>query len=281
MFSGFMMNTWVAASLVAVVAGVVGFFVVLRGAAFVAHALPQGAFAGAAGAALIGVNALVGLGAFAVLGALGIAWMGRRGHHSVATALGLVMMLGLGAMFLSLSVAYGPEVYSLLFGEVIGVARSELLPIAILGVMSVLAVATMWRPLLLDSALPQVAEARGVRRMLLEVAFLLVVAIATVMTVPVVGAFLMFSLMIAPAAAARCLTDRPVRALLLSVLIAGCVVWLAIVLSYETNWPIGFFVGVEGAIAFAVARVIQYLRRSSSQHLSVRNEPALATAGLS
>ncbi|MBO0708608.1 MAG: metal ABC transporter permease, partial [Candidatus Dormibacteraeota bacterium] len=72
MFSSFMLNTWVAASIVAVVAGGIGFFCVLRGAAFVAHAVPQGAFAGAAAAALLGLNTLLGLGAFSVLGALGI-----------------------------------------------------------------------------------------------------------------------------------------------------------------------------------------------------------------
>ena len=279
MFSGFMLNTWVAASIVAVVAGVVGFLVVLRGATFVAHALPQGAFAGAAGAALIGVSAIVGLGSFAVLGALGIAWMGRRAQHSVATALVLVLMLGLGAMFLSLSVEYAHEVYSLLFGEVIGVARSELLPIALLGATSVVAVATLWRPLLFDSSLPQVAEARGVRRTLLEVAFLLIVAMATSMTVPVVGAFLMFSLMVAPAAAARSLTDRPVRALMGSVAIATVVAWLAIVLSYETNWPLGFFVGAEGAVAYALARVVQLVRRSSGRHLVLSGEVAVGPGG--
>ena len=84
--------------------------------------VPQGAFAGAAGASLLGVNTLIGLGAFALLGALGIGWLGRRGRHDVATALALVVMLGLGALFLSFSVQYAPEIYSLLFGEVLGVS---------------------------------------------------------------------------------------------------------------------------------------------------------------
>ena len=122
MFSGFMVNAWIVASVVAAVAGVVGFFVVLRGSAFVAHALPNGSFAGAAGAALVGVNTLIGLAVFSLLGALGIGLLGRRGRHDVATALTLVMMLALGALFLSLSVQYAPEVYSLLFGEVLGIS---------------------------------------------------------------------------------------------------------------------------------------------------------------
>src|ERR1700677_3063111 len=104
MFSGFMLNAWEVASIVAVVAGLVGFFVVLRGSAFVAHAIPNGSLAGAAGASLIGVNTVFGFGVFALLGALGIGVLGRRGRHDVVTALALVMMLGLGALFLKLNV---------------------------------------------------------------------------------------------------------------------------------------------------------------------------------
>jgi zinc/manganese transport system permease protein len=121
-----MVNTWIAASVVAVVSGVIGFFVVLRGSAFVAHALPQGAFAGAAGAALVGASTLGGLGVFSLLGAVAIGWLGRRGRHDVVTALALVLMLGLGALFLSFSSEYAPEIYSLLFGEVLGVSSGEL-----------------------------------------------------------------------------------------------------------------------------------------------------------
>ena len=152
-FSSFMLNTWIAATVVAVVAGAIGFFCVLRGAAFVAHAVPQGAFAGAAGAALIGVNTLLGLGLFSVLGALTIGWLGRRGRHDVVTALALVSMLGLGALFLSFSVEYEPEIYGLLFGQVLGVAQDQLLPIAALGALAVVVIACVFRPLLeLDRA---------------------------------------------------------------------------------------------------------------------------------
>ena len=133
MFSGFMTNAWEVGTIVAIVAGVVGFFVVLRGAAFPAHAIPNGAFAGAAGANLIGVNPLVGLGVFSVLAALGIGSLGRRGKADVATALALVMMLALGAAFLSQSTQYEPEIFSLLFGEILGVSTTEILPVAVLG----------------------------------------------------------------------------------------------------------------------------------------------------
>ena len=254
MFTGLMMNTWIAATVVAVIAGVTGFFAVLRGSTFAAHAIPNGAFAGAAGASLLGFNALIGLVVFAVAGALGIAGLSRRSRPDVATALTFVMMLGIGALFVSWSTEYAQEAYSLLFGEVFGVSAGEVLPIIGLGVASIAALIVMFRPLLLSSALPEVAEARGVSARRMELGFLLVMALATSMTVPVVGALLMFSLMIGPAAAARSLTARPVLAMTLSVAIALVTVWTGIVISYQSNWPLGFFVGIMGAAFFLLSR---------------------------
>jgi zinc/manganese transport system permease protein len=262
MFSGFMTNTWIVATIVAVVAGVVGFFVVLRGSAFVADALPTGAFAGAAGASLIGVNTLLGLGVFSLLGALGIGWLGRRGRHDVAVALALVVMLGLGSLFLSFSVEYAPEIYSLLFGEVLGISVNEIAPVAVLGAVCVVAILVMYRPLLLSSVMPELGEARGVRAYRIEMCFLVVLALATSMALPVVGALLIFSLMIGPPAAARSLTDRPLVAMGLSVIIALGTVWAAIAVSYHTNWPVGFFVGTIAAVCYAAGRGWTALRRS-------------------
>jgi zinc/manganese transport system permease protein len=262
MFSGFMTNTWIVATIVAVVAGVVGFFVVLRGSAFVADALPTGAFAGAAGASLIGVNTLLGLGVFSLLGALGIGWLGRRGRHDVAVALALVVMLGLGSLFLSFSVEYAPEIYSLLFGEVLGISVNEIAPVAVLGAVCVVAILVMYRPLMLSSVMPELGEARGVRAYRIEMCFLVVLALATSMALPVVGALLIFSLMIGPPAAARSLTDRPLVAMGLSVVIALGTVWAAIAVSYHTNWPVGFFVGTIAAVCYAAGRGWTALRRS-------------------
>jgi zinc/manganese transport system permease protein len=261
-FSGFMVNAWVVATIVAVVGGAVGFFVVLRGSAFVAHAIPNGSFAGAAAASLVGVNALIGLGVFSLGGALGIGLLGRRGRHDVATALTLVFMLGLGALFLSFSVEYAPEIYSLLFGEVLGISTNQLGPTIALALVSLAALAVLYRPLLLSSALPDSAQARGIAPFGIELGFLLLVALATTMTVPVVGTALIFSLMIGPPAAARAFTNRPWVAIALSVAIALIVVWAAIALSYQTNWPVGFFVGTASAAAYATGRAWRFARRN-------------------
>ncbi len=254
MFSGFMVNAWEVASIVAVVAGVVGFFTVLRGSAFAAHAIPNGSFAGAAGASLIGVSTLLGLGVFALAGALGIGLLGRRGRHDVATALALVTMLGLGALFLSFSEEYAPAVYSLLFGEVLGISSNDIAPTALLGLACIIAIALLYRPLMLSSVLPEVGEARGVSSFRMEMLFLTVLALATAMTVPVVGTLLIFSLMIGAPAAARSFTDRPLLAMALSVAFALLIVWFAIAASYETNYPVGFFVGSASAVAYALGR---------------------------
>jgi zinc/manganese transport system permease protein len=274
MFASFMINAWVVATIVAVIAGVVGFFVVLRGSAFPAHAIPNGAFAGAAGASLIGVNTLVGLGVFAVLAAVGIGVLGRRGRNDVVTALALVVMLALGALFLSQTTQYEPEIFSLLFGEVLGVASNEILPVAVLGVVCIAAVVALYRPLVLSSVVPDIGDSKGVSSQRMETAFLVVVALATAMTVPVVGALLIFSLMIGPPAAARSFTNRPSVAIVLSIAIALITVWAAIALSYVTNWPIGFFVGALCALSYGVGRAWATGRRARAPRLEA------ATAGL-
>jgi zinc/manganese transport system permease protein len=260
-FSGLMMNTWIAATIVAVIAGVTGFFAVVRGQSFAAHAIPNGAFAGAAGAGLLGLNVIWGLAAFAITGALGIGALGRRARQDVVTALVLVLMLGAGALFLSLGTQYSEETYSLLFGEVFGVSQAVLPPIAALGAASIAAIALTYRPLLLASVMPEAADARGVSTRRMELWFLLVMALATSMTVPVVGALLMFALMIGPAAAARAFTRRPGHAIALATGIALVTVWAGIAASYRTNWPLGFFVGAIAAGFFLAGQGWAAIRR--------------------
>ena len=278
MFTGFMINAWATATIVAIVAGVVGYFVVLRGAAFPAHAIPKGAFAGAAGAALLGINTLIGLAVFSLLGALAIGTLGRRGRNDVVTALTLVMMLALGAAFLSRTTQYEPEIYSLLFGEILGVSASQILPITVLAAVCLAAVAALYRPLTLTSVVPEIAEARGIRGRRVEIAFLIVLALATTMTVPVTGALLIFSLMIGPPAAARSLTSRPGLAMILSVAIALVTVWAAIAASYLYNWPVGFFVGALAALSYGTGRAWAAWRRTRARALPGRDSQLIAQA---
>jgi zinc/manganese transport system permease protein len=261
MFATFMINTWIAGTIVAVVAGVIGVFVVIRGDSFLAHAIPHGAFAGAAGAVLLGVDPLLGLGVFAAAGSVTVSLLGRRGRGDVATALTLAAMLGLGAFFLSRSTEYSAEVFSLLFGQVLGVSTVEIVPMLILGIVSLAAVGVLYRPLLLASLLPVTAAARGVRPFLMTVVFGLIVACATTTSVPVVGALLMFALLVGPPAAARRVASRPSMAIALSVVFTLVTVWSSIALAYGTDWPVGFFVTAISAVLYVGVRSVRTARR--------------------
>ena len=131
-----------------------------------------------------------------------------------------------------------------------------------LGVVCVAVVGRLYRRLMLTSLVPEVAAARGISPFAVDLAFLVVVAFATTMTVPVVGALLIFSLIIGPPAAARCLTDRPGLAMLGSIAIALVTIWGAIACSFESNWPVGFFVAMLSAAWFGLGRAVAAVRRT-------------------
>ena len=253
MFSSFMTNAWIVGTLVALLAGATGFFVVLRGSSFAAHAVPNGAFAGAAGATLVGVAPLWGLVGFSVVAALGIG-ASRRHRSDVATAMALVMMLALGAAFLALSAAYQPQVQALLFGEILGVSSSSITPVIAISLVCALALTLMYRPFMFNAAAPDLSAARGLNPTVLEMGFMLTLALGSALTVPVVGALLSFSLTVGPPAAARLMTRRPASALGLSMGLSVVTLWVSIALSYQTNLPVGFFVGTLSALLYVAAR---------------------------
>lgn len=255
MFSSFMINTWIVSTLIAVTAGFVGFFVVIRHSSFAAHVLPLGAFPGAAAANLLGINQLLGLVVFSGLGVIGISQLGRRDRHEVATALCLITLLGLGTLFLSMTREYSQGVYALLFGEVLGISTSEIAPVAAVSAIAIAATALLFRPLLLNSISPELGEASGVASRRTELWFLTILALSTALALPVVGALLVFSLMVGPPSAARSLTDRPQVAIFLSAGISLITVWVAIALSYLSDWPVGFFVGAIGVVSYVSGRM--------------------------
>jgi zinc/manganese transport system permease protein len=169
-----------------------------------------------------------------------------------------------------------------LFGEILGVSTGQLWPVIALGAICVVAVGVLYRPLLLTSIAPEIAAARGLRPARLEVIFLIVVACATTMTVPVVGALLIFTLMIGPPAAARCFSDRALMSMSLSVVIALLTIWGSLACSYTTNWPVGFYVGSFSAAWFVVGRLFQAWRRVQgtrrSRASTVAQEPVVLGA---
>ena len=146
--------------------------------------------------------------------------------------------------------------------------------LAILAILCVAAVAFLYRPLMLSSLLPDVAQARGVSAFGVQLAFLAVVALATTMTVPVVGTLLIFALMVGAPACARSFTDRPARAMALSVAIALAIVWASIAASYTTDYPVGFFVGTVSAASYTASRSWSGLRRRTRNRRRARRPPA-------
>ena len=259
MFAPYLINAWITATVVALMAGTIGFFVVLRGNTFEAHTLPLGAFPGAAAATLLGLDPLIGLLAFSLAAVGGISLLSRRDDRQVATALSLVMLLGLGALLLSLTRAYAPSVFALLFGELLGVGSGTILPIAAIGAISIGTTIALFRPLLLDTLAPELAAGATVRggRRLLRALFLLDMAVVAAAALPVVGALLVFTLMVGPPSAARALTSRPLVAMALSAALALATVWLSLALSFWTDWPIGFFVGMLGVISYGAGRTVR------------------------
>jgi len=253
----FMQNALLTGTIVAILSGLVGFFVVLRGVSFAAHALGQVGFAGAAGAVLIGVDPLWGLVVFAVAGALGIGALGAREHgRDGATALILVAALGLGALFLTLNNTYATAAFTLLFGSIVGISRSQVWETGALALPCLAALATLYRPLLFASVSP---EARGAPVRVLGLLFLVVVGVAVAVAVPVVGTLLIFSLTVGPAAAALRLARRPPVAMVLAVGLAVAATWIGIALAYDTGWPVGFFISAIVGLEYFGARLTRPL----------------------
>lgn len=237
----FMRTALVAGSLVAVVAGAVGFFLILRNLTFAGHALSHVGFAGATGAALVGASPLWGLLAFTLLAALAMGFLGARLRgRDIAVGIILSLALGLGVLFLYLYTANASQATAILFGNVLGVDTQTVWALLVLTVVSLSALAFISRPLLFATLAPELAEARGVSLRRVAMLFLLIVAIAVAEAAQVVGVLLVFALMVAPAATALRLTARVGWGVALAVALALAETWAGIALAYGTDWPTTF-----------------------------------------
>lgn len=253
----FMRHAFTAGTIVAVVAGTVGYFVVLRQSAFAAHSLSEIGFAGASGGAALGISAVWGLLAMSALGAVVIGVLGKRLRgRDAAIGTVLAFSLGLGSYFLSRykgESASGP--FGLLFGEILGVSVRDVWFIAIAGAVAIIATAVLYRPLLFASLDEDVAEARGVPVRAVSVAFLLVVAVAVTAAVQVVGVLLIFALLVTPAAIAERLCRTPARAIALCVGLSLVFVWAGLTATYYSRFPVGFLITGFAFAGYVVTRV--------------------------
>jgi zinc/manganese transport system permease protein len=248
----FMQHAFEAGTIVAIFAGVTGYFVVLRRSAFIAHAFSEMGFAGAAGAVLLTQYVslefvqylpITGLLVGSMTGGLGIATLSRRAANR-DTQIGIVLAfgLGLGLLFISLYSGYATAAYSILFGQILAIPSGSVLLTLGAGFLILGATGVMYRPLLFASLDEDVAEAKGLPMLFLGTAFMLLVAVAVSFAVQVTGVLLIFSLMVTPAATAQYLAKQPQRAIIVSVALALFATWSGLFVAFYTPYPVSFFI---------------------------------------
>lgn len=274
---GFVQNAFLAGTIIAIVAAIVGYFVVLRTLAFASESLSHLGFAGAIGAALFGLSSLVGAFIFTLLGSVGIGILGERARgRDIETGMVLSFALGLGVLFLGLyaSGANANATVAVLFGSILSVSRQTMLEIALAAVLVLVLLTLLFRPLLFASIDPEVAQARGIPVRLLAVAFLLLLAITVATSIQVVGALLIFALLLAPAATAQLWTRRPLVTVGLSVMLSLLFTWGGLLLAFakmQHQVPVSFSISALAALSYGLSLLLR--RYVFPNHEVLRNEP--------
>lgn len=254
----FMQHAFEAGTVVAIVAGIIGYFVVMRRLSFAAHALSHVGFAGAAGAVLININPFFGLLLFTSGGGLAMAALGRRAStQDVQIGTVLAFMLGLGVLFINLYKGYATEAYSLLFGEILGISSGDVLLTLVSGIFIIATVALLYRRLVFTSLDEDVAEARGISMLGMGIAMMLLIAVATSIAVQVVGVLLIFALLVTPAAVAQRLARRPAQGVAIAVSLALVATWFGLFTSYYLPYPVSFFITTFVFCIYVGVRIFQ------------------------
>ena len=278
----FMVNAFRAGTIVAILAGVLGHFMVLRRQSFAGHTLSLIGFPGAAGATLIGVSASYGYFVFCLAGALVIAALpraGRGGYSEESAVTGTVQAFALACGFLFVTLHKGllNGINALLFGSFLGITTEQVVVLGIAAVVSLTILGMIGRPLVFASLDPDVAVARSVPVRALSVVFLLLLGAAVAEASQITGTLLVFAMLVMPAATAQALTPRPLRALVLTIVIGLTVTWLGLSVAYHTPWPVGFFVTSFGFTGYVGSQVIRRLR-SRRRAGSAGADPRMAKA---
>jgi len=262
----FMRNAFMAGGCIALAAGLVGYFVVLRNQVFTAAALGHVAFTGGLGGVLAGLNLLAGVFGSCIAVALAIGALGGRGRgRDIAIGTVFAWVLGVGALFLSLyttarSAASGTLGVSVLFGSILGLQPAQVVVGSLTGIATAVVLLLIARPLLFLSVDPEVAVARGVPSRALSALFFVLVAVTVAESVQAVGALLIFGLMVTPAAVAQNLSTRPWVGMALSAGIAVAVVWLGLVVAFYIALPASFLIT---GLAFVLYLASHLARRMS------------------
>jgi zinc/manganese transport system permease protein len=257
----FMVNALEAGTIVAVMAGVVGWFMIARRQSFAGHTLSVMAFPGASAALLVGLSTALGYFVFSGLAALliGVAAgaHARRDLAQESAVTGAVQSFGLACGFLFLSLYHGvlANYESLLFGTFLGITRTQVLVLALVAASALAGLALIGRPLLFASLDEGVARARGVPTRALGLGFLLLLGLAVAETAQITGALLVFALLVAPPATARVITPRIGASLVLSVALGVLITWVGVALAYFYDYPVGFYITTVAFAVYVIARL--------------------------
>jgi len=263
----FMRNAFAAAGVAAVVSGLVGYFLVLRGQTFAGHALAHIGFTGATGAVLLGLTPVWGMIGFTVAAGIGMGLMGERlSGRDVAIGVVLALSLGFGLLFLHYYTAFAAQATALLFGNVLAVDRGTIATLLVLGVITLAALAAIMRPLIFTSLQPELAEAKGVPVRFVSTAFLAIVALAVAESAQIVGVLLVFALMVGPPATAQRLVTGVWSGMALAAVIALAEAWLGLAIAYYTDWPVSFAIALLSASGYFIAGA-NWPRRRTAQVL--------------
>ncbi|MDE2286011.1 MAG: metal ABC transporter permease [Hyphomicrobiales bacterium] len=253
----FMRHAFAAAGIAAVVSGLVGYFLVLRGQTFAGHALGHIGFAGATGAVLFGIASIWGLVGFTLAAGIGMGFLGERiSGRDVATGVVLSLALGFGLLFLHYYTAFATQVTALLFGNVLAVESSTVATLAVLALITLAGLAAIMRPLIFTTLQPELAEAKGVPLRFVSTAFLAIVALAVSESAQIVGILLVFALMVGPPATAQRLVTGLWPGMALSAGLALAEAWFGIVIAYQTDWPVSFCIAALSALGYFLSRGI-------------------------
>jgi zinc/manganese transport system permease protein len=272
----FMVHAFQAGTIVAVVAGAIGYFVVLRASAFAAHALSHIGFAGATGAVVLGLSPVFGLLAFTLASGVTIGALGNRLRgRDVTIGIVLAWTLGLGVLFISLYRGYATEAYALLFGEILGISATDVAITLVAGVVTLAALIAIYRPLLFSSVDDDLASAKGVPVTALSIVFMAILAVAVTEAVQVVGVLLIFALIVTPAAIAVRFTSRPMVAIATGIGLALAFTWAGLTISYYSPHPVSFFITSLAFATYVAVRLSEPIRR----RLGVRSTVASAVRG--
>jgi zinc/manganese transport system permease protein len=255
----FMVNAFRAGTIVAVVAGALGWYMVLRRQSFAGHSLAVVSFPGAAGAILLGVSAMLGYFAAAIAAALVIAAiprsLGGQPRSSETAIIGTLQAFALacGALFVSLYGGFLTELTSLLFGSFLGISASQVLILLLVAGAALVILGFIGRPLFFASIDPAVAAARGVRVRLLNTIYLVLLGCAAAATSQITGVLLVFALLVMPAATAQRLTARPAASFALTIAFGVMTAWLGLAAAYFSIYPVGFYVTTFGFTGYVLA----------------------------